>query len=184
MAVTSIQQALFEHGWFMIERYGICIVCGKRVPRHLPHTCNRSNTMTDKQTDKTTPAYDMSDKQLISNTEAMRIKYMRLANIVWPEVKDEAFAIADLEERAKLAVAKAALYDSAKSGTLAPAYDITDNQMAQFMYHAYGLTTDFKNYQGLPMPAWEALPVAITKAWEAAAAEAKRICLGTDVYPV
>ncbi len=46
------------------------------------------------------------------------------------------------------------------------------NELAQRMYHAYGLTTDFKNYQGLPMPAWEALTPKIQSAWEASAFQA------------
>lgn len=40
------------------------------------------------------------------------------------------------------------------------------------MYAAYGKVTDFKNYQGLPMPAWEALGDKIREAWIAAAARA------------
>lgn len=36
-------------------------------------------------------------------------------------------------------------------------------------YAAYGQVTDFKNYQGLPMPAWSELPEKIREAWGAAA---------------
>lgn len=32
-------------------------------------------------------------------------------------------------------------------------------------YRAYGHTTNFKNYQGLPMPEWEALTPIIRQAW-------------------
>jgi len=32
-------------------------------------------------------------------------------------------------------------------------------------YHAYGAVTDHKNYQGLPMPEWEALTDKIREAW-------------------
>lgn len=35
-------------------------------------------------------------------------------------------------------------------------------------YEAYGKVTDFKNYQGLPMPTWDALPPKIKEAWVAA----------------
>lgn len=35
-------------------------------------------------------------------------------------------------------------------------------------YEAYGKTTDFKNYQGLPMPTYDDLPEKIKLAWEAA----------------
>ncbi len=36
-------------------------------------------------------------------------------------------------------------------------------------YIAYGATTDHKNYQGLPMPAWSDLTDKIREAWENAA---------------
>lgn len=36
-------------------------------------------------------------------------------------------------------------------------------------YAAYGRTTDHKNYQGLPMPAWTDLGDTIRQAWENAA---------------
>lgn len=32
-------------------------------------------------------------------------------------------------------------------------------------YSAYGKVTDFKNYQGLPMPDWKDLTPTIRKAW-------------------
>ena len=41
--------------------------------------------------------------------------------------------------------------------------------LAKMTYGAYGSETDFKNYQGLPMPKWEELPDKIREAWEAAA---------------
>ena len=40
---------------------------------------------------------------------------------------------------------------------------------AAIAYDAYGATTDYKNYLGLPMPEWEDLPETIKKAWWAAA---------------
>ena len=40
-----------------------------------------------------------------------------------------------------------------------------DDELARIAYEAYGLTTDHKNYQGLPMPAWEDLGEAIQLAW-------------------
>lgn len=40
--------------------------------------------------------------------------------------------------------------------------------LAKLGYAAYGATTDFKNYQGLPMPTWDALPQGIKDAWFAA----------------
>ncbi|MEH1808433.1 hypothetical protein [Nostoc sp.] len=42
-------------------------------------------------------------------------------------------------------------------------------ELAKIGYRAYGETTDFKNYQGLPMPNWEDLPEKIQIAWMAAA---------------
>lgn len=39
----------------------------------------------------------------------------------------------------------------------------------QLAYQAYGQVTDFKNYQGLPMPEWADLTAIIRAAWEAAA---------------
>ena len=40
-----------------------------------------------------------------------------------------------------------------------------DEALAKRAYEAYGKTTDFKNYQGLPMPKWEDLPEKIKDAW-------------------
>jgi hypothetical protein len=37
------------------------------------------------------------------------------------------------------------------------------------LYQIYGSVTDFKNFQGNPMPEWEALPDKIKLAWEAVA---------------
>lgn len=47
----------------------------------------------------------------------------------------------------------------------------TDDQivLAKLAYAAYGQSTDFKNYQGNPMPAWADLGPAIQAAWVAAA---------------
>jgi len=46
------------------------------------------------------------------------------------------------------------------------------NELAQAIYKAYGETTEFKNYQGLPMPEWKDLTDKIRAAWEAAAKRA------------
>ena len=45
---------------------------------------------------------------------------------------------------------------------------------ARDAYRAYGQTTDFKNYQGLPMPEWDALPEKIREAWVNASNAAAR----------
>jgi len=45
-------------------------------------------------------------------------------------------------------------------------------KLAKQAYHAYGSVTDFKNYQGLPMPEWEALTDKIREAWVAASLSA------------
>lgn len=42
-------------------------------------------------------------------------------------------------------------------------------KLAKQAYYAYGSVTDFKNYQGLPMPEWEQLTDKIREAWKAAA---------------
>lgn len=42
------------------------------------------------------------------------------------------------------------------------------SDVAKQAYHAYGEVTDFKNYQGLPMPEWDALTDTIKAAWQAA----------------
>lgn len=41
--------------------------------------------------------------------------------------------------------------------------------MAKLAYGAYGQSTDFKNYQGKPMPKWDDLGDAIQAAWVCAA---------------
>jgi len=38
-------------------------------------------------------------------------------------------------------------------------------RLAELAYDAYGRTTDFKNYQGLPMPSFNDLPDKIQEAW-------------------
>lgn len=46
--------------------------------------------------------------------------------------------------------------------------DLIQAELAESAYNAYGKTTDFKNFQGNPMPAWNALPIGIQTAWKAA----------------
>ena len=40
--------------------------------------------------------------------------------------------------------------------------------LAREAYHAYGKSTNFLNYQGLPMPEWERLTPTINAAWKEA----------------
>lgn len=40
--------------------------------------------------------------------------------------------------------------------------------LEQTAYEAYGNKTDWKNFQGDPMPKWKDLPTAIQEAWHAA----------------
>jgi hypothetical protein len=56
----------------------------------------------------------------------------------------------------------------------------TDDQivMAKLAYAAYGKTTDFKNYQGNPMPSWDALGDTIQGAWVAAANAVNNYLMG------
>lgn len=56
--------------------------------------------------------------------------------------------------------------------------------LAQHAYDRYGATTDHKNYQGLPMPAWEALPPKIQQAWRNAATAAREFALPATPAPV
>jgi hypothetical protein len=44
-----------------------------------------------------------------------------------------------------------------------------DENLGRLAYKAYGGVTDFKNFQGDPMPEWDALPAKIREAWQAAA---------------
>ncbi len=46
---------------------------------------------------------------------------------------------------------------------------LTPVEMAQVAYRAYGEVTDFKNFRGEPMPAWDDLGDTIQRAWVAAA---------------
>lgn len=46
----------------------------------------------------------------------------------------------------------------------------TLRELAREAYHRYGSVTDFKNFQGNPMPEFDALPDTIKRAWEAAVA--------------
>ena len=43
------------------------------------------------------------------------------------------------------------------------------DDLAKIAYEAYGESTGWRNYQGLPMPAWDDLPEPIRRAWDAAA---------------
>ncbi len=64
--------------------------------------------------------------------------------------------------------------------------DIEDDPliMAKLAYAAYGQTTDFKNYQGNPMPAFDDLGDTIQAAWIAAANAVNNYLMGptTDEY--
>lgn len=51
--------------------------------------------------------------------------------------------------------------------------ELTDYDLAELAYRAYGRTTGFKNYQGLPMPKYAELPPNIKTAWLNAAAEVR-----------
>jgi hypothetical protein len=47
--------------------------------------------------------------------------------------------------------------------------------LAQEAYKAYGGVTDWKNYQGLPMPKWEDLTPTIQEAWRTACRRVKQL---------
>lgn len=59
-------------------------------------------------------------------------------------------------------------------------------ELASTAYHAYGGVTDHKNYQGLPMPEWSALPSKIQEAWVAATTHVMRAmdCGAVDGLPL
>jgi hypothetical protein len=40
-----------------------------------------------------------------------------------------------------------------------------EKELALIAYTAYGRVTDFKNFQGNPMPQWAELPEKIQEAW-------------------
>ncbi|MBA2706985.1 MAG: hypothetical protein H0U59_04175 [Gemmatimonadaceae bacterium] len=42
---------------------------------------------------------------------------------------------------------------------------MSPEELGRVAYLAYGATTEFKNYQGLPMPSWADLPDQIRRAW-------------------
>lgn len=45
----------------------------------------------------------------------------------------------------------------------------TPESRGRIAYTAYGRVTGFKNFQGNPMPTYDALPLTIKDAWNAAA---------------
>ncbi len=49
--------------------------------------------------------------------------------------------------------------------------NVAIDRLAQSAYHAYGAQTDYKNYQGNPMPEWTDLPQGIKSAWRNAVAD-------------
>lgn len=53
--------------------------------------------------------------------------------------------------------------------------EVTTETVAKSLYEAYGLSADWKNYQGLPMPSWDQLTEAIRGHWTASAREALRL---------
>ena len=49
--------------------------------------------------------------------------------------------------------------------------DFDAQVFAKSAYNAYGEVTGFRNYAGLPMPAWEDLTPKIQEAWRAAVSD-------------
>jgi hypothetical protein len=54
------------------------------------------------------------------------------------------------------------------------------SNIGEIAYQAYGQTTDFKNFQGNPMPKWEELPDKIKEAWMNASVKIASISSPTD----
>lgn len=48
-------------------------------------------------------------------------------------------------------------------------------QLAKKLYEAYGNHCNWLNYQKLPMPTWEELPLDIQSHWEAVASAAREL---------
>jgi hypothetical protein len=54
-----------------------------------------------------------------------------------------------------------------------------ERELALIAYTAYGRVTDFKNFQGNPMPKWDELPEKIQGAW-IASVQAVLIAIAED----
>lgn len=54
-------------------------------------------------------------------------------------------------------------------------------RLAELAYRAYGLSTDFKNFRGDPMPEWDALPDPIQLAWYASAQAVHEAATGRSI---
>lgn len=50
--------------------------------------------------------------------------------------------------------------------------------LAKSAYFNYGTVTDHKNFRGDPMPAWDALPATIQRAWIRTSIETYHTALG------
>lgn len=57
---------------------------------------------------------------------------------------------------------------------------VTWREVAKLAYQAYAANTGGKNYQGNPMPEFDALPEAIKTAWEAAIRHSARVVLAAS----
>jgi hypothetical protein len=57
---------------------------------------------------------------------------------------------------------------------------VTWREVAKLAYQAYAANTGGKNYQGNPMPEFDALPEAIKTAWEAAIRHSVRVVLAAS----
>ena len=54
---------------------------------------------------------------------------------------------------------------------------MTNTELAQVLYEAYGDKANWKNYAGLPMPTWNDLPDNIKSYWEAVVIKCKKLKL-------
>lgn len=89
--------------------------------------------------------------------------------IAFDEIYAAQFAHGTEGHNARLVIAKMAkLLDEFWEVEKAEPSDEELTQLAKEAYSAYGAVTDFKNYQGLPMPEWENLTPTIKAAWKAA----------------
>jgi hypothetical protein len=115
-----------------------------------------------------TTAIENVDQSIVSN-KLLRVDLDRSLQILkeLPKSRHRALAITHLEA----AIMRLGM-DLKRLGELRPkSPPLTPQDLAKAAYHRYGSVTEFKNYRGDPMPAWEDLGPKIQSAWMAAAGD-------------
>ena len=108
------------------------------------------------------------DQEIIANKTARRDTDAIIQSIKsLPPSRERSLAITKLQEGVMwLGMDLKRINDSNPSPSVPPK---TGDECAREAYNRYGSVTDFKNFRGDPMPAWDALPPKIQEAWVAAA---------------